>query len=75
MKADKLRALDSGELQTQLRDLAEQLYHLRLQLGMGHADGLKKYRGLKKDRARVLTILRERELAPEPASGKAAEEE
>jgi len=75
MKADKFRALDNGELQTQIRSLTEQLYHLRFLLGMGQADGLKKYRGLKKDRARILTILRERELAPGSASGEAAEKE
>ena len=53
----------------QLKDMNEQIYRLRFQLLMGQSDGLKKYRGLRKDRARVLTILRERELAAEAAKG------
>jgi ribosomal protein L29 len=36
---------------------------------MGQSDGLKKYRGLRRDRARVLTILRERELAAVAVKG------
>ena len=75
MKADKLRDIDSGELQTQLRDMSEQLYRLRFQISMGQTDGLKKYRALRKDRARVLTILRERETGSRNAPGPAAAEE
>ncbi len=63
MKADKLRQIDSNELTVQLRDMQEQIGRLRFQLGMGQAEGLKKYRALKKDRARLLTVLRERERA------------
>jgi ribosomal protein L29 len=36
-------------------------------MAMGQTDGLKKLRILKKDRARMLTILRDRELHPETA--------
>ncbi len=61
MKAEKIRALDTRELQNQLRDMEDQLFHLRFQMGMGQMDGLKKYRTLRKDRARILTILDERE--------------
>ncbi len=63
MKAEKFRELETKELQGQAQQMREQLFHLRFQLGMGQAEGLKKYRALKKDYARVLTILRERELA------------
>jgi len=69
MRADKVRDLDSAELQSQLREMIEQIYRLRFQLLMGQSEGLKKYRGLRKDRARVLSILRERELAAEAAKG------
>ena len=41
----------------------EQLFRLQFQMSMGQMDGLKKVRGMKKDRARIYTILRERELA------------
>jgi large subunit ribosomal protein L29 len=61
MKANKIRDLDSKELNTQLRDMEDQLFHLRFQMGMGQMEGLKKYRTLRKDRARILTILGQRE--------------
>ncbi|MCL6507681.1 MAG: 50S ribosomal protein L29 [Bryobacteraceae bacterium] len=71
MRAEKFRELDTNELQVQLREITEQLFRLRMQLSLGQTEGLKKYRALKKDRARVLTILRERELAAAaPAGGR-----
>jgi large subunit ribosomal protein L29 len=67
MKADKVRDLDSNELQNQAQGIREQMFRLRFQMSMGQADGLKKLRTIKKDRARMLTILRDRELHPETA--------
>ncbi|MGH9559341.1 MAG: 50S ribosomal protein L29, partial [Bryobacteraceae bacterium] len=58
--ADKARALDSPEINKQLRDGAEQMFRLKFQMAMGQADGLKKIHLLKKERARMLTVLRER---------------
>ena len=63
MKAQKVRDLDDNELRNQLRDMQEQVFRLQFQLNMGQTDGLKKLRVLRKDRARMMTILRERELA------------
>jgi large subunit ribosomal protein L29 len=63
MKAQKVRDLDENELRNQLRDMQETMFRLQFQMNMGQTDGLKKLRGLKRDRARMLTILRERELA------------
>jgi large subunit ribosomal protein L29 len=71
MRADKIRELDGAELNNQARDIQEQLFRLRFQMSMGQTDGLKKIRTLKKDRARMLGILREREL--DPAKAQAAE--
>ena len=74
MKADKIREQDSNELRNQHKDMQEQIFRLRFQMSMGQADGLKKLLTLKKDRARILTILRDRELhpdtAPEPVTKK-----
>ncbi len=74
MRAEKVREIDSTELKTQLKDSQEQLFRLRFQMSMGQSDGLKKYRELKRDRARMLTILHERETNPtgnpEPAPAK-----
>ncbi|MBX5494770.1 MAG: 50S ribosomal protein L29 [Bryobacteraceae bacterium] len=63
MKAQKLRELDDKELKARAVEMQEQMFRLRFQMSMGQMDGLKKLRELKKDRARVLGILRERELA------------
>jgi large subunit ribosomal protein L29 len=63
MKAQKVRDLETTELETQHKDMTEQLFRLRFQMSMGQMDGLKKARVLRRDLARVLTVLRERELA------------
>jgi large subunit ribosomal protein L29 len=67
MRAEKVREQDSAELENQLRESQDQLFRLRFQFGMGQMDGLKKYRELKRDRARMLGVLRERELDPTKA--------
>lgn len=63
MKPDKIRNLTDVELQHQGRDLADQLFKLKFQLNMGQTESLKKMRGLRKDIARVKTILGERQRA------------
>ena len=65
MKGLKVRDLDLNELKQQLQEMDEQLFRLQFQMSMGQMDGLKKVRMMKKDRARMHTILRERELAGE----------
>jgi len=62
MKAEKIRQVDTNELVGQVKDMQEQMFRLRFQMTIGQADGLKKYRELRKDRARILTVLRQREL-------------
>jgi len=65
MKSQKIRDLDQNELQHQLRTIEEQLFRLKFQMSMGTMEGLKKARAMKKDRARIYTILKEREMAGE----------
>ncbi len=60
MKVDKIRNLTEDELAHQERDLADQLFKLKFQLNMGQTESLKKIRGLRKDIARVKTIMGER---------------
>jgi len=67
MKADKIRELDSDELRRQAAEILEQNFRIRFQLTMGQSEGLKKLRTIRKDHARILTILRDRELHPETA--------
>jgi large subunit ribosomal protein L29 len=63
MKKHKLRNLDDNEMRGQLREMDDQLFRLKFQLRMGQTDGLKKIRTIKKDRARIMTWLKEKELA------------
>jgi large subunit ribosomal protein L29 len=65
MKAQKVRDLDEQEIKQQLKEMDEQMFRLHFQMSMGQMEGLKKVRQMKKDRARIYTILRERELAGE----------
>ena len=72
MKANKVRNMDVGEVERQAQDAQEQLFRLRFQMGMGQSEGLKKYRSLRKDRARMLTVLNEKRQAGEVAPPVAA---
>jgi large subunit ribosomal protein L29 len=60
MKAEKIREIDSKDLATRLKEADEQMFRLKFQMSMGQSEGLKKYRELKKDRARMRTVLGER---------------
>jgi large subunit ribosomal protein L29 len=66
--AEKARALDAGELAKQIKDAAEQMFRLRFQMSMGQMDGVKKLRALRKERARMLTVLRERQDGANPVA-------
>ncbi|MBZ5503597.1 MAG: 50S ribosomal protein L29 [Acidobacteriia bacterium] len=61
-RVEKYREMSPSELDTQQRELAEQIFRLRFQLSTGQTEGLKKLREAKKDLARVKTLLREAEL-------------
>ena len=65
MKGTNVRDLDEQEAKQKLKEIDEQLFRLRFQMSMGQMDGLKKVRQMKKDRARMLTIQRQRTLAGE----------
>jgi ribosomal protein L29 len=65
MNAEKIRNLTDEELSHQEREMNDQLFKLKFQLNMGQTESLKKIRGLRKDIARVKTIVRERAAAGE----------
>jgi large subunit ribosomal protein L29 len=71
--AERARALDTNEIEKQMRESNEQMFRLRFQMRMGQMEGLKKYRSLRRERARMLTVLREREIHPEAAAAVQAE--
>jgi large subunit ribosomal protein L29 len=63
MNVEKIRNLTDAELIHQQRELADQLFKMKFQLKMGQTESLKKIRELKKDIARIQTVVREKELA------------
>ena len=68
MNTEEIRELSSDELLSKQAESKEQIFRLRFQIDLGQTDGVKKYRALKKDLARVLTISREQETAENEGS-------
>ena len=60
MKIGEVRELGVEDLQTREKDLDDQLFRLRIQKSMGQLEAPAKLRTLRRDLARVKTILRER---------------
>lgn len=60
MKAKELREKTVDELREREKELAEQLFALRLQKTTGQLEKPSKVRDARKDMARVLTVLREK---------------
>jgi len=61
MKANELRELTTEELQKKVADLKAELFNLRFQLATGQLDNYRRVRAVRKDLARVKTVLWERE--------------
>ena len=63
MKANEIRELSAEELNAKLGDLKKDLFNLRLQHAINQLDKPNKIAEVKRDIAKVKTIIRERELA------------
>jgi large subunit ribosomal protein L29 len=61
--------MTTDELKERERDLREELFNLRFQIATSQAENPQIIRNVRKDLARVLTVLRERELAAEKVTG------
>ena len=62
MKIKEIRQMNDSDLQAKLKDLKVELFNLRFQLATGQLENPMRIGGIKKDIARVKTIIREREL-------------
>ena len=62
MKATEIRELTADELNSKLRDLKAELFNLRFQLAINQLDNPMRISAVKKDIARVKTVIRENEL-------------
>ena len=65
----ELRNLDDSELTSKLREANEELFNLRFQGATGQLENHGRLRAVRKDIARIYTILRERELGITPTDG------
>lgn len=68
----ELRNLDDADLAEKLREAKEELFNLRFQGATGQLENHGRLRAVRKDIARIYTILRERELGITPLEGGAA---
>ena len=59
MKVDNFRSMSADELQKKLTDLKDELFHLRFQLAINQLDNPHKITEVKRDIARVLTVMNE----------------
>ena len=71
--ASELRELTDDELVLRLRESKEELFNLRFQMATGQLDNNRRLRTVRRDIARIYTILHERELglsvSPDAAAG------
>jgi len=83
MKASEVRELESDELHVRIAELKEELFNLRFQLATGQLDNHGRISAVKRDVARIRTILRERDflaveqtrIAPPRGEAEGSEEE
>jgi large subunit ribosomal protein L29 len=74
-KALELRELDVDELEGQLSEARQELFNLRFQHVTGQLDNYARLNQVKKDVARLLTVLREKEIAAAEAGSGNDEEQ
>ena len=67
MKASEIRKMSASELDAKLKELKDELFKLRFQQAINQLDNPMRISAVKKDIARVLTVLRENELAGKDA--------
>ena len=63
MKVTETRDLGVDELREREKDMDDQLFRLRIQKSMGQLEAAHKLKAVRRDLARVKTVLREKEIA------------
>ncbi|HEV3362670.1 MAG TPA: 50S ribosomal protein L29 [Acidimicrobiia bacterium] len=74
LKAHELDELNDIDLEAKLREAKEELFNLRFQAATGQLESHGRLRTVKKDIARIYTVVRERELGIRTAPGTDTEE-
>lgn len=62
MKAKEIRELGVADLEKRIQDLNQELFNLRFQLHTGHLENNARLGQVKKDIARVKTVLQEKQV-------------
>lgn len=65
MNAQEIRTLSTNEIENRIDEVEEEFFNLRAQFTIGQLENFNRLTELKRDIARLKTILRERELAAE----------
>jgi large subunit ribosomal protein L29 len=63
MKVTEIRDLAVDDLRQRVKDMDDQLFRLRIQKSMGQIEAAHKLKAVRRDLARVKTVLREKETA------------
>jgi large subunit ribosomal protein L29 len=74
LKAHELDELNDVDLEAKLREAKEELFNLRFQAATGQLESHGRLRSVKKDIARIYTVVRERELGIRSTPGSTTEE-
>ena len=74
IKAHELDELNDIDLESKLRESKEELFNLRFQAATGQLESHGRLRTVKKDIARIYTVVRERELGIRSTPSKSSEE-
>ena len=69
MKVAEFRDLQVDELRQREKEMDDQLFRLRIQKSMGQLEAAHKLKALRRDLARVKTVLREKDTTPAAARG------
>ena len=73
LKAHELDELTNDDLEAKLREAKEELFNLRFQAATGQLESHGRLRTVKKDIARIYTVVRERELGIRSTPGSSTE--
>ena len=60
MKAAELRDMDVEALRAKTQEIDDQLFRMRIQTSMGQLEAPGKMRDIRRERARILTVLKEK---------------
>lgn len=74
MELDELRQMGTADLRIKEREVREEIFRLRLKLRTNQLDNPSTYRKARKELARLLTVLRDKEIRPEAAEARKSDE-